>query len=454
MSIAELIMQGTQRSSESTAWVGDSLAKLGQSVGKALQEREQQKQAQEMLPFLQQSMQESMNLAQSGDTAGAYSNMMGIFASNPNLLQIKPLLPIVDLGLQGVKAATDSFLDSERLRVQENRYGARYGTAEEQPEQVDIERQLAVLNEEQLPEELPPVDEMVGLPIMEAQPTPAERAAQPSAEGQQPDMAGPTKEAASKLDEPPSEKNMETFIKKEDAFAKLPVDKQKIEMDTASIIFPDKEELDKYTPKKGRAVMPLSNSVRVGVPGAIAVELPEEYTKYVQGNVNINEKTQTVTYSLTKEKINPNAADAIKWLRDWQTASLQVAANPNLSKLLSQAGNDALNIDIVPSGGEGVAKRVLSGQANQQNQFDLSIKGNPTSKITVTKDEADKISMLQTQTAAANTYDAKFIRLKTTAQPKAATAKKLSPMDQQALDWANANSNDPRANQIKQRLGI
>jgi len=433
MSIAELIMQGTKRSSESTAWVGDSLAKLGENVGKALQEREQQKQAQEMLPLLQQSMQESMNLAQMGDTAGAYSNMMGMFASNPNLLQIKPLLPIVDLGLQGVKAATDSFLDSERLRVQESRYGSRYGTAEEQPAQVDVASRLAALNESSergdssvvevpLPEETN-FDQQSDIPETQAG-VPAVQSNAPQgtsfgAGAYQPAAVGPTNEEAAKLSEPPSEKNMETFIKKEDAFAKLPVDKQKIEMDTASIIFPDKEELDKYTPKKGRAVMPLSNSVRVGVPGAIAVELPEEYTKYVKGNVNINEKTQTVTYSLTKEKINPNAADAIKWLRDWQTASLQVAANPNLSKLLSQAGNDALNIDIVPSGGQGGAKRVLSAQANQQNQFDLSIKGNPTSKITVTKDEADKVSMLQTQTAAANTYDAKFIRVKPSKQPMA-----------------------------------
>ena len=66
MSIAELIMQGTNRASESTAWVGDSLAKLGQNVGAALAQREQQKQAQEMLPFLQQSMQESMTLALRG----------------------------------------------------------------------------------------------------------------------------------------------------------------------------------------------------------------------------------------------------------------------------------------------------------------------------------------------------------------------------------------------------
>jgi hypothetical protein len=30
----------------------------------------------------------------------------------------------------------------------------------------------------------------------------------------------------------------------------------------------------------------------------------------------------------------------------------------------------------------------------------------------------------------------------------------LSPQDQQALDWANANSNDPRAAEIKRRLGV
>jgi len=34
------------------------------------------------------------------------------------------------------------------------------------------------------------------------------------------------------------------------------------------------------------------------------------------------------------------------------------------------------------------------------------------------------------------------------------TGKKISPMDQQALDWANANSNDPRARAIKQKLGM
>ena len=113
MSIAELIMQGTKRSSESTAWVGESLAKLGQQVGASLAEREQQKQAQEMLPFLQQSMQESMKLAQDGDTAGAYSNMMGIFAANPDLMRNKAALPFFELGLKGIDESAQVYKQTQ-----------------------------------------------------------------------------------------------------------------------------------------------------------------------------------------------------------------------------------------------------------------------------------------------------------------------------------------------------
>ena len=122
MSIAELIMQGTQRSSESTAWVGDSLAKLGQNVGQALAQREQQKQAQEMLPFLQQSMQESMNLAQKGDTAAAYSNMMGVFASNPNLLQNQAALPFITMGLKGINESADVYKQNQDYNLRKAYY--------------------------------------------------------------------------------------------------------------------------------------------------------------------------------------------------------------------------------------------------------------------------------------------------------------------------------------------
>jgi hypothetical protein len=126
MSIAELIMQGTNRASESTAWVGKSLADLGRNVGEALERKEQQKQAQEMLPFLQQSMQESMTLAGQGKTGEAYAKLMPFLAdpsviNNPNLRQVIPAFE------SGIKMAGDQFYKKEQLRVREGMYNARYG---------------------------------------------------------------------------------------------------------------------------------------------------------------------------------------------------------------------------------------------------------------------------------------------------------------------------------------
>jgi hypothetical protein len=126
MSIAELIMTGTERASKSTDWVADSLAKIGDNVGKVLREREQQKQAQEMLPFLQQSMQESMTLAGQGQTGEAYARLMPFLTdpsviNNPNLRQAIPAFE------KGIELATNDFYKKEQLRVRENMYNARYG---------------------------------------------------------------------------------------------------------------------------------------------------------------------------------------------------------------------------------------------------------------------------------------------------------------------------------------
>jgi hypothetical protein len=113
MSIAELIMTGTQQASKSTDWVADSLAKIGDNVSKVYREREQNKQAQEMLPMLQQGMQESMTLAQKGDTAAAYSNMIGILASNPNLMNNPRALPIFDLTLKGINESAERYKQTQ-----------------------------------------------------------------------------------------------------------------------------------------------------------------------------------------------------------------------------------------------------------------------------------------------------------------------------------------------------
>ena len=112
MSIAELIMTGTERASKSTDWVADSLVKIGENVGKVLREREQQKQAQEMLPFLQQSMQESMKLAGQGQSGEAYSRMIGMLT--PETLNNPQSMTLVKLGLDAIGKSTDDYLLSQK----------------------------------------------------------------------------------------------------------------------------------------------------------------------------------------------------------------------------------------------------------------------------------------------------------------------------------------------------
>lgn len=115
MSIAELIMQGTNRASESTAWVGDSLAKLGQNVGKALADREQQKQAQEMLPMFQQSMQDAMILANKGDAGLAYSKLMP-FITNPATANNPYTFPAIKNALTLIESAAQQ--SARNIQVQ------------------------------------------------------------------------------------------------------------------------------------------------------------------------------------------------------------------------------------------------------------------------------------------------------------------------------------------------
>jgi hypothetical protein len=217
------------------------------------------------------------------------------------------------------------------------------------------------------------------------------------------------------ITEPP--KNvLEKFIRFEDKFAALPFEKQKAEMDNNSILFPDQKMLADYKPSKGRGIIQLSPAASVGIPGlAGAVEIPEAYKKFIIGNVNINPSTGNTSYSLRPEVENdPKAKAALSWLQDWQNASLQVSANPDLNNLLSQAGNDALAIDIKPLG------KSFDGGTEK---VELSVKGKPETKIEVPKDAADQVAMLRSQTAAANVHNAKFIRLKTAAQPQTQIAK-------------------------------
>jgi len=445
MSIAELIMTGTQQASKSTDWVADSLAKIGDNVSKVLREREQQKQAQEILPFLQQSMQESMTLAGQGKTSDAYAKLMPFLAdpsviNNPNLRQVIPAFE------SGIKIAADEFYKKEQLRVREDMYNARYGgggggggdgfdpqsflnainqgggdvlavdetvnpdgvnpvVAGRMPgfriptEGIQTQRGMSMT-----PKSITAQATAAGLPAVTPTGTtkkpPAPLARGPLNPANPENALFPDLQAA-----PPPKNVVEKFIKFEDKFAALPFEKQKAEMDNNSIIFPNKEMLASYKPTKGRGIIELSPAAAVGVPGlAGGVEVPESYMKYIVGSINVNPSTKAKSYSIKPEiEGDAKAKAALNWFNQWQDTSIQVNSNPQLRNLLSKAGNDALAIDIEPIG---------KGELDGQNMVELSVRGKPETKIQVPKEAADQIAMLRSQTGAANVHDAKFIRLK------------------------------------------
>lgn len=438
-------MTGTQQASKSTDWVADSLAKIGDNVSKVLREREQQKQAQEILPFLQQSMQESMTLAGQGKTSDAYAKLMPFLAdpsviNNPNLRQVIPAFE------SGIKIAADEFYKKEQLRVREDMYNARYGgggggggdgfdpqsflnainqgggdvlavdetvnpdgvnpvVAGRMPgfriptEGIQTQRGMSMT-----PKSITAQATAAGLPAVTPTGTtkkpPAPLARGPLNPANPENALFPDLQAA-----PPPKNVVEKFIKFEDKFAALPFEKQKAEMDNNSIIFPNKEMLASYKPTKGRGIIELSPAAAVGVPGlAGGVEVPESYMKYIVGSINVNPSTKAKSYSIKPEiEGDAKAKAALNWFNQWQDTSIQVNSNPQLRNLLSKAGNDALAIDIEPIG---------KGELDGQNMVELSVRGKPETKIQVPKEAADQIAMLRSQTGAANVHDAKFIRLK------------------------------------------
>lgn len=69
----------------------------------------------------------------------------------------------------------------------------------------------------------------------------------------------------------------------------------------------------------------------------------------------------------------------------------------------------------------------------------------------------DQLAGLEQQYKASSGKDdfrTRFLTPKTAEKFKASETPAMSPQDKQALDWANANPNDPRAKEIKAKLGV
>jgi hypothetical protein len=444
MSIAELIMQGTNRASNSTAWVGDSLAKLGQNVGQALAQREQQKQAQEMLPMFQQSMQESMKKAGEGKSGEAYSILMP-FLTDPSILQNPFMMPALEAGLKMNQFAANDYLKKEQLRVREDMYNARYGgsaTNEGMLSGAQAAEQAVMGMEDQA--DFTQLDEMSGLPAMEPALTPEERAAKLGAEGkpfkmQQPDMVGPTKEAAAaQQDFAKLPTYKQASVANVAGFNALPA-QQKVQAANQSIAFDPgaskyeeaKVDLGEYGIDIGSIGVPKVNEqVRIKMTASGTNDDPTVRKTFAQEFVKVGEQQ----YKDNQKFISK--------VRDSSTKLSTLRPAPDLPtfKEIFQKNGGILNATLAPASGD------------EESKFPfVVIPRQGATPIPITEKQYEMIQTIQTVPAIA---DSTGLNLSASKNLQKAEVKKLSPMDQQALDWANANSNDPRANQIKQRLGI
>lgn len=134
MSIAELIMQGTKRSSESTAWVGESLAKLGQNVGAALAQKEAQSQAQAVLPVLQATYKSAFDKIGQGNLSEGYGDLMNAqlqFGASNN--------PFIQNMNQQMAAMSKQFADDYLRKSQIEAYKDRYAGGGGEPQQSGAE---------------------------------------------------------------------------------------------------------------------------------------------------------------------------------------------------------------------------------------------------------------------------------------------------------------------------
>jgi hypothetical protein len=443
MSIAELIMQGTNRASESTAWVGDSLAKLGQNVGKALADREQQKQAQEMLPMFQQNMQEAMILANKGDSGLAYSKLMP-FLTNPATLKNPYILPALDAGSKMIEVAANDYARNVQVEAYRNRYsggGADMGISGAEAAEQAV---MGVDSQGSEPDFSLPVDETSGLPALEATLLPEDQAAQPAEpfKMQQSPMVGPTKEAAAaQKDFAKLPTYKQASVANVAGFNALPP-QQKVQATNQSVAFDPgaskyeeaKIDLGEYGIDIGSIGVPKVNEqVRIKMTASGTNDDPTVRKTFSQEFVKVGEQQ----YKDNQEFISKVRDSSSKLSKERPSADL-----PTFKEIFKQNGG-ILNATLAPA-----------------PEDELGIKSNfpfvliprqGATPIPITETQYNMIQTIQTVPAIA---DSTGLNLSASKNLQKAEVKKLSPMDQQALDWATANPNDPRAKQIKQKLGI
>ena len=381
--------------------------------------------------------------ANEGDSGIAFSKLMP-FLTSPATLNNPFILPALNAGTKMIELAANDYTRNIRAEAYKDRYsggGVDMGmSGAEAAEQAVMGADSQMLE----PDVSLPVDEISGLPAMEPAITPEERAAQLGSEGkpfrvQQQDMVGPTKEAAAaQKDFAKLPTYKQASVANIAGFNALPP-QQKVQAANQSVAFDPgaskyeeaKIDLGEYGIDIGSIGVPKVNEqVRIKMTASGTNDDPTVRKTFSQEFIKVGEQQ----YKDNQEFISKVRSSSSKLSKERPSADL-----PTFKEIFQQNGG-ILNATLAPASEE------------EESKFPfVVIPRQGATPIPITETQYDMIQTIQTVPAIA---DSTGLNLSASKNLQKAEVKKLSPMDQQALEWATANPNDPRAKQIKQKLGI
>lgn len=465
MTIAEQIMLGTQQQSKSWSVLSENLGRLGQQVGQQLAMREYQKQAATALPAMQAAYKSAMDDVAAGEVTQGYRKFMDAqfqFGASQN--------PFI---AQANAQAGDIFQNAATMYEKQQQRKAQYGgggvsglpimTPKEAAESALLgdAQGVPAMGADMTAIE---VDPRTGQPIatqtdmvdvdMEQMPQEMEGVGATDVSASLIDIANTAKSAKFKsalteaAKNPPSEATLKDVQASVQNYFALKDEEKKGVIDSNTATFNGRKEAATTAGKDFYRIEGADRILGKQYEGMIL-------KPSVEAKGTTIGKSQSISYGT-------NAEDLRKF-------------EGNVSGAVSELNQGKIGNFISNTGGIfNVEKDVIQeqvedefGQIKEQKATYLIDKNNPDNRIKVLDDSQVKaFDILKTvpselQRLSSRGATASLVAVQrpvgkgpTAEAAKGMPAKKISPIDQQALDWANANPSDPRSKAIKQKLGM
>ena len=451
--------------------VGNTLAALGQQVGQQLAAREYQRQAQTAIPALQATYKNAFDKIGQGNLSEGYGDLMDAqlqYGSSTN--------PFIQNMNQQMAAMSKQFADDYLRKSQIEAYNARSTASRTssgipamspkeaaenalltpnqnapmtggETETIEIDPQTG----QPIATLINPVDAETPLPEMEgvAQPDPSAALTNIAKTAKSEKFKSALMEVAKY---PPTKETENDFRQSVQNYFALKNEEKKSVIDSYTSAFKGRKEAESTMGKDFYRVEDADRILGKQYEGLIL-------KPSVEAKGTTIGKSQSVTYGTNAEDLRRFEGNV--------SGSVSELNQGKVGNFISNNGG-VFNLDK-----ETVEEKITdeeSGETKEVKSTYLFNKNNPDNRIKILDDSQIKAfdmltivpAELQRLTNRGATASLVAVERPTTKGPTRevaktmpqGSAKKLSPKDKQALDWANANSNDPRAKQIKQRLGI